>query len=444
MQLLDITSAFYSWIRGGLVMLFVYHFIIYLQSRDKIHKYYTGYLFCLTVYLVRDAFPNPTVQEFYKYISFSIQYVGYVYFIHFARSLVNSKVDFPKLDFWVVRLSQVMLLFAAILVGVQFVYGYEVQKKVVAYSVPFSSICGLVVFYLISKKRTTEVFYLLLGSILFLIFANISSIKMIKGEYYLIDFKVHRMFYYFVGALIQSTIFAVLTGNYFSEIAEKKREMEVSLLRKEHQISELKLTALKSQMNPHFLFNSLNSINNYVIQNKIELASDFITKFSSLVRKVLQATNKNSITLQEELDMLAIYVKLEQMRLKNNFIFTKKIDENINVESLKVVPLFLQPFVENAIWHGLTLKEGDKKLDVSISKKNDAIEVKIIDNGIGVEESKKRKQKSNVKRKSYGISIVKERLRIMYQPQKTFIKIKEINENASSGTMVTITFPYVE
>ncbi len=438
-MLLDITSPFYSWIRGGLLVLFVYHFIIYIQNRDSLHKYYSIYLFCLTIYLIRDAFFNETIQYYYQYISFSIQYVGYAYFIHFCRSLVETKKNFPKLDRRAVKLSKALIIFSFFLVIVQYFWGYEVQKMVVAWSVPFTSFCAFYIFYVVSKKKSKQVFYLLSGSILFLILANISSIKMVKGEFYLIDFKAHRMFYYFVGAIIQSTIFAILIGNYFWEITEKKRKAEVNILKQKNQISELKMTALKSQMNPHFLFNSLNSINNYVIQNKVEEASNYITKFSSLVRKVLQVTNENSISLKEELDVLAIYVKLEQMRLKNSFSFVKEIDESINTNELKVVPLFLQPFVENAIWHGLSLKKGENKLTLSIKVKENNIVVKVIDNGIGLKTAQNKKNKQSVNKKSYGINLVKERLYLMYDKK---VKVEDISNKNSTGTQAFISFPY--
>lgn len=441
MELLDITSAFYSWIRGGLLVLFVYHFVIYLQNKDDVHKYYSIYLFCLTVYIIRDAFTDPQVQYYYQYVSFSIQYMGYAYFVAFCRSLVNCKKHFPKLDKNAKRLSYALFGFSLTLVLVQYFFGYEVQKKVVAYSVPFSSFCAFYVFYILSRRKTRQVKYLLVGAILFLIFANISSIKMVKGEFYLIDFKVHRMFYYFVGAIIQSTIYAILIGNYFKEISEKKREAEINLLMQSNQISKLKMTALKSQMNPHFLFNSLNSINNYVIQNKVDEASNYITKFSSLVRKVLQATNENTISLEEELQIISIYVKLEQMRLKGNFTVDQKIDKDIDLKKIRVVPLFMQPFIENAIWHGLSLKKGAKKLSINIKKVYDRIEVKIKDNGIGIEASKKRKSHHSVKKKSYGINIVKERMRLMYDEHYDII-IEEIHAENETGTLVIIAFPF--
>lgn len=436
------TSAFYSWIRGGLVVLFVYHFIIYIQNKDAIHKYYSIYLLCLTIYLIREVFTSETIQYYYQYLSFSIQYVAYASFIYFVRSLVDLKADFPKLDNLILILAKILLVFTFVLIAVQFFYGYEAQKIVVAYSVPFSTVCAFMVFYIISKKKTKQVFYLILGSIIFLLFANISSIKMIKGDYYLLDFKVHLRFYYFVGAIIQSVIFAVLIGNYLREIEDKKREAEVNLLKQSNQISDLKMTALQSQMNPHFLFNSLNSINNYVVQNKIEEASNFITKFSSLVRKVLQVTNENTITLKEELEILSIYIKLEQMRLKNSFTFTLEVDEEIEQEKLKVVPLFLQPFIENAIWHGLSLNEGEKKLCLCIDLKNDNINVKILDNGIGLHAAKNRSRYQSKNKKSFGINIVKERLKLMYG-NNTFVSVKDISDKNHTGTEVLITFPYV-
>ncbi len=440
-MLLDITSAFYSWIQGGFLVLFVYHLVIYIQNKDTIHKYYSIYLFCLTVYLFRETFTSNTIQYIYEYVSFTIQLIAYVAFIFFTRTIANSKKQFPKLDKLIVLLSNLLLILVLILILVQYFLGYEAQKKVVAYSLPFLTFCAFLIFYILSKNKTKQVFYLILGSVLFLIFANISSIKMLKGDGYLLDFEVHYMFYYFVGAIVQSIIFAVLIGNYFTEITNKKKEAEINLLKQNHQIAELKMMSLQNQMNPHFLFNSLNSINNFVVQNKIEKASSFITKFSYLVRKVLQATSSNLISLKDELEIITTYIKLEQMRLKNSFVFTQIIDKRVNQEKLKVVPLFVQPFVENAIWHGLSPKKGNKELSLSIQLlKNNLLQVKIIDNGIGLNEANKKKSKD---RKSFGINIAKERLKLIYGKEVKISIVDMSSSKKTSGTSVLITFPYV-
>ncbi len=437
-MLLDITSTFYSLIRGGLLVLLIYHIIFYLLNNIALHKYYSGYLFCIVVYLFRDIVLNENIQYIYQYISFPIQYVAYTFFINFSRELTNSKKKFPVLDRNIKLLSKVLTLIAIVLIIIQFFYGYEIQKKAVALTVPFTTLCAFVVFFLLSKSE--QVFYLLLGSILFIFFTNISAVKMVMGEFYMIDWHVHRMFYYFVGAFIQSIVFAIILSNLFKILVEKKREADVSLLKQTNQISKLKIIALKSQMNPHFLFNCLNSINSFVIQNKVEEASNFITKFSSLIRKVLQTTNEDTISLSNELQILAIYVKLEQIRLKNSFTYKVIVDENINTETLKVVPLFLQPFIENAIWHGLSLKQGYKNIYVRIKKHDDLIHIHIVDNGIGIEASKKDKFNNVENRKSYGISIVKERMRLMYK-KDIHIEIKDLSQENNQGTRVSLSFP---
>ncbi len=437
---LDITSGFYSWIRGGLSVLFIYHFIFYLLNRDKLNKYYSIYLFCIVVYLTRDVFTSENVILFYQYISFSIQYVAYFYFIQFCRSLTRSRKGFPKLDAIAYKFSWILILFAITLVAVQFFYGYEIQKKVVGLSVPLASFCSLLIFYMLAKSKSRHTRYLLIGCVFFLIAANISSVKMLKGEYYLIDWPVHRMFYYFVGAFAQSIIFTALISSYLKEIFEKKQRAELDLLKQKNQIAQLKMVALKSQMNPHFLFNSLNSINNYVIQNKVEEASNFITKFSMLVRKVLQVTNENSISLEEELQILSVYIKLEQMRVKNGFSFETQIDKSIKVSKLKVVPLFLQPFIENAIWHGLSFKEGEKRIKLSIYKLDKMVKVLIQDNGIGIKRSKIKSLHTSSNRKSFGINIVKERMEIMYG-KAVDIHIKDLSDGQETGTQISIVFP---
>ncbi|WP_236536156.1 sensor histidine kinase [Tenacibaculum maritimum] len=129
------------------------------------------------------------------------------------------------------------------------------------------------------------------------------------------------------------------------------------------------------------------------------------------------------------------------MRLKDSFSFRQMVDENLSSEDLAVIPFFLQPFVENSIWHGLSLKKGEKKLELEILKEGKSVVARIKDNGIGCEESQRRKLNNLIKRKSFGIQIVEERLKIMYPDEETSIRIQDISDSETTGTEVVIVFP---
>lgn len=139
--------------------------------------------------------------------------------------------------------------------------------------------------------------------------------------------------------------------NVLSDQIQLKEELET-----------LKLTAFKSQMNPHFIFNALNSIKLYIVNNDAKLAAHYLNKFSKLIRKILEASNQKEITLSEELETMDLYMTIENIRFSNEINFTIHIDETINLKTIKVPPLILQPFLENSIWHGLSSKKESKRV----------------------------------------------------------------------------------
>ncbi len=209
--------------------------------------------------------------------------------------------------------------------------------------------------------------------------------------------------------------------------------------RKEQQqrrLRELELTAIRSQMNPHFLFNSLNSVQNLVQQNKGREAHLYLADFAGLIRKVLQNSEKEEVSLAEELEMTQQYLNLEKLRFDFNFsIF---VDENIDANNTMVPSILLQPFVENAVNHGLQNKTGNRQLKVSVTRDNTEIKICIEDNGIGREAAKKIAKVKNGK----GSKLMKERLEILREKQgeKYYLEISDITDN-ETGTRVTIFIP---
>ncbi len=151
----------------------------------------------------------------------------------------------------------------------------------------------------------------------------------------------------------------------------------------ENQLRSLEMKALKAQMNPHFVYNALNSIQSLVIDNRQEEALDYMVKFSRLLRQVLNHSEQNVVTLEKEMDTLKLYIQLESLRLHYSLNYSIEVDENIITEKESIPPLVLQPFVENALWHGLGEKEGDKKLIIQVRSDDDWLLFRIEDNGIG-------------------------------------------------------------
>lgn len=149
------------------------------------------------------------------------------------------------------------------------------------------------------------------------------------------------------------------------------------------QLLELEMKALRAQMNPHFIYNALNSIQSLVATNQSHAATRYISMFARLLRQVLENSRNSEVTLNKELESLRLYVQLEQLRLDAEVVFIEDIDDSISPSALLIPPLILQPFVENALWHGLSEKEGEKKVEVRISSHDEYIQCSITDNGVG-------------------------------------------------------------
>ena len=207
------------------------------------------------------------------------------------------------------------------------------------------------------------------------------------------------------GSIISGSFLLILaltfSVNRYQKIkAKKKLEQEII----DHKLAELK--ALKAQINPHFLFNALNSIQSFILEDKNNVAEAYLVKYGKLMRKILDHSNELTVPLHEELEALQLYVELEQLRVKQGFDFEVKIDESIDRYTMQVPSMVIQPFIENAIWHGVSKLEERGKIVLEFLAKEDFIEVRIEDNGVGFDASM-------INGNSRGTQLVKERLALL-------------------------------
>jgi tetratricopeptide (TPR) repeat protein len=232
------------------------------------------------------------------------------------------------------------------------------------------------------------------------------------------------------------TILVFTVFIYFSQIK-----------RTEQQKTELKLKLFRSQMDPHFIFNALGSIQSFMYQNEQGKAASYLGQFSSLTRSVLKNSNKELITLEEELETLKNYIEIEKMRKRDCFQYALEVDENIETCFVYVPPIFLQPFVENAIQHGFAKKDCTQGLiSIKIKQKPKSILINITDNGQGINASLKNKKESS--HQSMGMKIFRERIRLIERKYKKTVKFEvfDLSEKNTelTGTSVNIDFPLIE
>jgi LytS/YehU family sensor histidine kinase len=227
------------------------------------------------------------------------------------------------------------------------------------------------------------------------------------------------------------------------EAQQQTREKEMEVLKLNKDLATSQLTTLRAQMNPHFIFNALNSIQQYVLQGNVVEANKYLSKFSKLQREVLNHSDQNFISLEKELEVLNLYLELEQLRFERNFVYEIKMNAAIDADEIKIPPMIIQPFVENSIWHGLMPKQGERWVHIHFELSSDDLLVcTVTDNGIGRDASARLKQNGHEQHKSKGLSLVYDRLNILRQQygQAFEVKIKDIvdNNNLPAGTEVKL------
>lgn len=242
-----------------------------------------------------------------------------------------------------------------------------------------------------------------------------------------------------------STIASISANKIAEAQAEASaKENEIKLLEINRMLAESQLMALRAQMNPHFVFNCLNSIQECIVTQKYGEASNYLNKFSKLFRMVLNNSGRNLVTLEEEAEVLRLYLELELMRFENSFSYTIHIDEELDQEEIMIPSMLVQPYVENALWHGLMHQEGERKLAISFEKISDEVFGCIIDdNGIGRKKSfELKQQQSKAKRhESKGLKITKDRLDVLrkqgYHASLEIIDKYDAQQNPT-GTKINI------
>lgn len=210
-------------------------------------------------------------------------------------------------------------------------------------------------------------------------------------------------------------------------------------------LAELEMQALRAQMNPHFIFNSLNSINRFIMKHESESASAYLSKFSKLIRFILNRSTASLVTLASELETLSLYLELESLRFSGQFTYSIQVDAAIEADFTEIPPLLIQPYVENAIWHGLMQKEGGGHIGIQLQKQGKQLICTIDDNGVGRQKAAALNSKSATHTKSKGMQITADRLKLsqtLYGQQPT-VAIHDLvdDEGEPAGTRVVLTIP---
>lgn len=219
----------------------------------------------------------------------------------------------------------------------------------------------------------------------------------------------------------------------------QRLESDKTKVQLQQQATELEMQAFRAQMNPHFIFNSLNSINMFILENDKLSASEYLSKFSRLVRSILQNSKEAFILMEKELEALRLYLELESLRFENKFEYNISIDDEVDATVIKVPPLIIQPYVENAIWHGLMHKKEKGHLDIGLYQSGETLICKITDDGIGRKKAAELKGKSPT-HKSMGTKITEGRIAMIQKSMSNSVEINDLvyADGMAAGTEVLI------
>jgi len=288
-----------------------------------------------------------------------------------------------------------------------------------------------------SRYRVDDAFRL--SEICVPIIHNNELLGIIDSEHHLPDYFTER------DIKILTTI-ATLIGNKLKQI-ESERSLEVKgreLASINEQLAEARLSALQAQMNPHFVFNALNSIKRMILDSDNDRASRYLSKFALMIRMTLNHSKETFVTLHENIEYLKAYLEMEQLRFDDSFTYRISKDKNIDADETAIPSLMIQPIVENAIWHGLMQADADKKILIDFTQYHNKIRCTVEDNGIGIRRSEKMKEMNKPPHNSVGLENLKKRIKIINEKYETdcSLEIMDLGDENKSrrGTRVVLQF----
>ncbi len=465
---------------GAIGFGFFFFFFLYIKSRYSLYGLYSLFLFIQFLYglieidvytklghlmITHDNWDD-FVNEFFAFTGQGVYVQFLIYWLSIKSSNRTAYLIFNGISifFFTYAFSFVIIYF----INDHWV-GLEFMQNAIRLLV---FLFQLIVFYLIIFRIKSDVkSYVITGSILLIFFGVVMVFLNLRNMF---DGTLVKDFdngsWYMVGVLAESVCFALGLGLRYFKINQENiklqeinmktleekltteqaaRESERLLAEVNQELTNQQLTALRAQMNPHFIFNALNSIQKYIMTGNVDEANSYLSKFSKLQRMILSYCDENFITLDKEINMLQLYLELEQLRLTDDFTFSIEVDDDIDPEEIQIPPMMLQPFAENAIWHGLVPKEGLKKLTIRFfMPTQDVLRCIVEDNGIGraaAGKNKAEKLKDSTINKSKGLSLVYNRLAILERKyEREFsvaIRDKVDSNQLALGTVVELTIP---
>lgn len=474
-------AAFVSiFVWSALLAILLFVIFLNINARARIYQYYALYLAGILIYfsLKIDLFFNigqivTAWPRLSSAINEPIQLAYMSFYILFSTLLLRIGQYDPRFTTYLQRFAQLLLGYSFLcFVAGLLVNRHEFDRQLLIVNrVVLLSAHVIILVRIIQKNRSPLLRYFLAGNFFFILGVVFSTV----GTYIMYQFNTYGSLapinYFQLGVFAEIMCFSFALGRNVQLLQQEKVENQEAFIQQlsinqeliersntdlqekleertkeilsmtealqeqkeanlrsefEVQLASMEMQALRAQMNPHFIFNSLNTIRYFVLNNENDKASDYLGKFSRLLRMVLQNSQENTISLSTELEALRLYLDIEARRFGDSFTYEIHLPEYLDADGIIVPPLLLQPFAENAIWHGLLHSEAhEKHLLVAISENDDHYLFRIEDNGIGRERAAALKSKSAHRGKSFGMQITNKRIELF-------------NKNFASQIQITV------
>lgn len=432
--------AFYQ---GGLGVIFIIILLIYYRNRsEKLYKYYLFYVFSAFIFtLIKSrAFTYVgkvigTVPLIKVHSGEAVMWLGFAAYLVFVAELLDLRKNHYKLYRFIINTNKVFIFYGiSIFLWLILTNDSGLQAKLfIITRIPLLIIYIGILIFTARKVESSMVKYVVLSNGILIIFGLTAWLKagLLNQQVWYGVF--NHLFTLPFAILLEIIVFALAIAKKIGDERQAKNALEKKAI-------EVEMMALRSQMNPHFVFNSLNTVRYFVLSDQKEKAKNYLAKFSKLLRTILSYSKENTISLSNEIEAINLYIDVELGRFESNFFYSINIDEEIDLDSIMIPPLLLQPFVENAIIHGLRNSEkAEKVLTIKVSQTDERyLEISIVDNGIGRTKANEIQYNQDVLHKSFGTSITNQRIELFNQSYANKIRVETTDLVTESGTVVLI------
>lgn len=416
---------------GACLIFFLTFFIIFCYTKKAEFLFYALYVFFSAFFLVRLFLPEyqAYISSFFGYWSVVVsQILINFFYVLFAMYYLNTKKAYPKLHVAMQAIVAVLILLVLLLSYSFYSGGYATSNLTLDLQRLLMTLFGTFsMAYLLFRAKDRLAVFIVVGSFIYMVGALLYM------------FTSHK-YYMIVGSTLEIIIFSLGLAYKIKQEYESKWVLQ-------QEVSMKEIHTLRAQMNPHFIFNSLNSIQHLILKDDKLSALKYLSKFGKIARNVLESSHEVLVTLTEEIELLRSYLELESLRFDNSFEYTIHIDKELDTDQVEIPLMLIQPLVENAIVHGLVdKKEGNKELSVRFEKKDGLCVIEIEDNGIGRHASTSTSKVSRKHGKSRGMQITEKRLGMLHTPagKKNTMEIIDKYDSRSqpSGTKIIIRIVY--